>query len=58
MRRVVNQIVRDIHPDRRMMAATATAGETAVHSGRINAFDLREIMDVVVHNAMTGGNAR
>ena len=58
VRRAVNQIVRNIHAHRRMMPAATTAGETGIHARRINPLNQREVVNVIINNAMSGGNAR
>jgi len=58
VRRVMNEIVRHVHPHRRMVAAAPAARVAAVDPGGINLLDAGEVMDLVVHRAMIGGNAR
>ena len=57
VRRVVNQVVRDMHADRHMMSATTASGESGVHTCGIDPLDLREMVDVIVDCAMACGNA-
>ena len=58
MRSVVDHIVRHIHADGRMVPSSTAACEATVDASGIYRLDLTEVMDVVVHRLVPGGDAR